>query len=341
LSTSQYGGRAAERLAAVAKCAITVARHGKRRTQLPRNVGWVRSEGDTWDITTSVGATALLVATARALEAQKPDPLIVDPYAEIFCRAVGGVAADVLDGKLPDHQLKTADWGRHFVNYQAARTKYFDEYFRGAANAGVRQVVVLAAGLDSRAYRLDWPAATTIFELDQPQILDFKREVLTSHGAQPRAERREIAVDLRDDWPQALRDGGFDAAKPSAWIAEGLLIYLPAAAQEHLFTGIDTLAGRGSHVAVEDAVPLQADVFQAAVQQERAGAAERNQRVFFQLVYNEQHAPATEWFGNRGWTAVGTRLADYLREVGRPVPDPDAEAGPMIARNTLVSAVRA
>jgi methyltransferase (TIGR00027 family) len=314
---------------------------GKGVSARRRKVGRVRSEGDTWDITTSVGATALFVATARALEAQKPNPLVVDPYAEIFCRAVGGASADVLDGKEPDHPLKSADFGDHFVNFQAARTKYFDEYFLRAADAGVRQVVILAAGLDSRAYRLDWPAGTTIFELDRPQVLDFKREVLAGHGDQPRAERREIAVDLRDDWPQALRDSGFDPAKPSAWIAEGLLIYLPAAAQEQLFAGIDGLAGPGSHVAVEDGAPLEADEFEAAVEEERAAAAEGDKRVFFQLVYNEQHAPATEWFGRHGWTAVGTPLADYLREVGRPVPGPETEAGPMIARNTLVSAVRA
>lgn len=301
----------------------------------------MRSEGDTWDITTSVGSTALFVATARALEAQKPHPLAVDPYAEIFCRAVGGPAADVLDGNDPDHQLKTADFGEAFVNFQGARTRYFDDYFRRAAGAGVRQVVVLAAGLDSRAYRLDWAAGTTIFELDQPQVLDFKREVLADAGAQPRAERREIAIDLREDWPQALRASGFDPAKPSAWIAEGLLIYLPATAQEQLFTGIHGLASPGSHVAVEDGAPMEPEDFQAAVQQEREAAAQGDQRVFFQLVYNERCAPATEWFGTRGWTAVGTPLADYLREVGRPVPGPDTEAGPMIARNTLVSAVRA
>ena len=302
----------------------------------------MRSEGDTWDITTSVGSTALFVATARALEAQKPDPLAVDPYAELFCRAVGGPSADVLDGKAPDHPLKTADFGEHFVNFQGARTKYFDEYFLRAADAGVRQVVILAAGLDSRAYRLAWPAATTIFELDRPQVLDFKGEVLNEHGAQPRAERREIAVDLREDWPQALRDSGFDPAKPSAWIAEGLLIYLPAGAQEQLFTGIDSLAGHGSHVAVEDGAPLKPDEFEAKVEQERAAIASgEEQRPFFQLVYNEQHARAAEWFDQRGWTAVGTPLTDYLREVGRPVPGPETEAGPMIARITLVSAVRA
>lgn len=303
-------------------------------------VGRVRSEGDTWDITTSVGSTALFVATARALEAQKSDPLVVDEYAEIFCRAVGGPAAEVLDGKIPDHQLKTTDFGENFVNFQGARTKYFDEYFRRAADAGVRQVVVLAAGLDSRAYRLDWPAGTTIFELDQPQVLDFKREVLAGVGATPRAERREIAVDLRDDWPQALRDNGFDAGKPSAWIAEGLLIYLPADAQEQLFTGIDSLAVPGSHVAVEDGAPMPDEAFEAALAEEREAIARGEGRVFFQLVYNERIAPAADWFSTRGWKAVGTPLADYLRQVGRPVPGPDTEAGPMIARNTLVSAVK-
>jgi len=301
----------------------------------------VRSEGDTWDITTSVGSTALFVATARALEAQKPDPLAVDPYAELFCRAVGGSWADVLDGKDPGHELKTEEWGEYFVNFQGARTRYFDAYFRRAADSGVRQVVILAAGLDSRAYRLPWPDGTTIFELDRPQVLDFKREVLADHGAQPRAERREIAVDLRDDWPQALRDSGFDAAKPSAWIAEGLLIYLPAAAQEQLFRGVDSLAAPGSYVAVEDGAPMDPDDYAAKVEEERAATVEGGKRTFFQLVYNEQCAPATEWFGRRGWTAVGTPLADYFREVGRPLPGPETEAGPMIGRNTLVSAVKA
>jgi methyltransferase (TIGR00027 family) len=300
----------------------------------------VRTDNDNWDITTSVGSTALFVATARALEAQKPDPLVIDPFAEVFCRAVGGDAADVLDGKIPDHQLKTPDWGQHFVNFQGARTKYFDTYFRAAADAGVRQVVILAAGLDSRAYRLPWPDQTTIFELDQPQVLDFKREVLAEQGAKPNAERREVAIDLREDWPQALRDSGFDAAKPSAWIAEGLLIYLPAAAEEQLFTGINALAAPASHVAVEDGAPMSSDDFAAALDEEKAAVAKGEQRVFFQLVYNERHAPADQWFAEHGWTAEPTPLADYLREVGRPVPGPDVEAGAMVARNTLMRAVK-
>jgi methyltransferase (TIGR00027 family) len=293
----------------------------------------VRTDNDTWDITTSVGSTALFVAAARALEAQKPDPLAIDPYAEVFCRAVGGEWADLLDGNAPEHALKT-EFGDHFVNFQGARTKYFDAYFRAAAADGVRQIVLLAAGLDSRGYRLDWPDGTVVYELDQPQVLEFKRDVLAHHT--PTAERREIAVDLRHDWPQALRDNGFNPARPSAWIAEGLLIYLPATAQHQLFTGIDTLAAAGSHVAIEEGEPMPQEAFEAKRDEERAAEED----TFFTLVYNEQHAPAAQWFGNRGWRAEATPLPDYLRSAGRPVPAPDTDAGSMTSTISLVSATK-
>ncbi|BBY63528.1 putative S-adenosyl-L-methionine-dependent methyltransferase [Mycolicibacterium helvum] len=303
-----------------------------------RIVATVRTDNDTWDITTSVGSTALFVAAARALEAQKPDPLAVDPFAETFCRAVGGPWAALLDGEAPEHPLKSAEFGQHFVTFQAARTRYFDAYFRRAAQAGVRQIVLLAAGLDSRAYRLDWAPGTTIYELDQPQVLDFKRDAVAAHGATAKAERREIAVDLRDDWPQALRDGGFQPDQPSAWIAEGLLIYLPASAQEQLFTGIDALASSGSHLAVEEGKPMDRDAFRAKVQEAKAVDNERGQ--WWQLVYNEQHAPAAQWFSERGWTAQDTTLLDYLKAVGRSVDSADGDAANMLASITLVSAIK-
>lgn len=295
----------------------------------------MRTDNDTWDITTSVGSTALFVAAARALEAQKQDPLVVDSYAETFCRAVGGEWADLLDGEAPDHPLRTDDFGAHFVDFQAVRTKYFDDYFRAAADAGVRQIVLLAAGLDSRAYRLDWPARTVVFELDQPRVLDFKRHALDGHT--PRAERREVSVDLRNDWPRALRDNGFDPHEPSAWIAEGLLIYLPAVAQRELFTGIASLAAPGSHAAVEEAAPMDAAAFEAKRQEERSVGDEDK---FFSLVYNEQHQPAARWFGARGWRAETTPLVDYLRENGRPVPEEASEAATMTGTISLVSAVK-
>jgi methyltransferase (TIGR00027 family) len=296
----------------------------------------MRSDNDTWDITTSVGATALFVAASRALEANKATPLVVDPYAEMFCRAVGGEWADVLDGKAPENKL-ASEFGEHFVNYQAARTAFFDAYFYAAADAGVRQIVIPAAGLDSRAYRLAWPSGTVVYELDQPRVLEFKREVLRRSGEAPTAARREIAVDLRDDWQGALLDSGFDQASPSAWLAEGLLIYLPATAQQQLFAGIDALAAPGSRVAVEEASPMGKSELEQARADERSSG---NEGQFFSLIYNEQHAPAAEWFGNQGWRAEGVRLTDYFREIGRPVPGPESEAGPMFADIGLVSAIK-
>lgn len=299
----------------------------------------MRTDDDSWDITTSVGSTALFVAAARALEAQKPEPLALDPYAELFVRAVGGEWAAMLDGgELGSLAGRPgSDFSAHFVSFQAARTKYFDAYFAKVADAGVRQVVLLAAGLDSRAYRLSWAGGTVVYELDQSQVLQFKREVLVEHGDEPTAERREVAVDLRDDWPAALTAAGFDPSKPSAWIAEGLLIYLPATAQAQLFDGIDALSAPGSWVAVEEGRPMPADVF-AAKQQEERDADEG--ATFFNLTYNEQHAPAAEWFATRGWAAEATPLVSYLEGVGRPVPTDDPEAGPMIGSISLVSATK-
>ena len=300
-----------------------------------------REDGDTWDITTSVGSTALFVAAARALEAQKPEPLVLDPYAEIFCRAVGGEWSDLLDGQASGshgRQLLGGDFGRHFVSFQAARTKYFDAYFAKAVAAGVRQIVVIAAGLDSRAYRLPWADGTVIFEIDQPKVLDFKRGVMAELGDSARADRREVAVDLRDDWPQALVDSGFDRSAPTAWIAEGLLIYLPETAQEQLFAGIDALSSPGSWLAVEEGRPMPRQVLEAKRQQE---TEDGDAGMFFTLIYNEQIAPADEWFGARGWSASPTRLPDYLSSVGRPIPADDPEAGPMAEANSLVTAVKA
>jgi len=296
----------------------------------------VRSDNDSWDITTSVGSTALFVAASRALEAQKPDPAAVDPYAEVFCRAVGGEWAQLVDGGAPEHVLRT-EFGSQFVNFQGARTRYFDDYFAGVMAAGVRQIVILAAGLDSRAYRLPWPDGTVVYEIDQPRVLEFKREVLAARGEAPAAQRREVAVDLRDDWSAALTAAGFDPARPSAWIAEGLLIYLPATAQEGLFTGVDSLAAPGSWIAVEEATPMPAEAFAAKRDEERAAGEEQS---FFTLVYNEQIAPADAWFAARGWTAKATPLAGYLERLGRPVALDDPQAAGMLGAISLVTAVK-
>src|SRR5271156_6954565 len=219
------------------------------------DVSSVRAEGDSWDITESVGATALSVAAARAVETATADPLIRDQFAFLLVSSAGEswarLASPDLEWIGDDEHGRRAH--RLACDYQAVRTHFFDSYFLDATGtaAGIRQVVILAAGLDSRAFRLDWPAGTTVYEIDQPQVVRYKTATLDSAGAAPTATRRTVPVDLRDDWSAALTAAGFDPNQPTAWLAEGLLPYLPAEAQDRLFEILTGLSAPGSWVAVE------------------------------------------------------------------------------------------
>jgi methyltransferase (TIGR00027 family) len=200
-----------------------------------------RTADDSWDIATSVGATAVMVALARAAETASADPLIRDRFAELLVSTpeLEGVREQVAAWWVPEPDDDSGEGtdpdlavdAQQMIDYQAVRTHFFDAYFAGGVAAGIRQVVILAAGLDSRAYRLDWPDGTVVYEIDLPKVLEYKTATLAGQGAAPTADRRPVAVDLRHDWPQALRDAGFDANQPTAWLAEGLLPFLPAAAE--------------------------------------------------------------------------------------------------------------
>ncbi|ADG80416.1 S-adenosyl-L-methionine-dependent methyltransferase OS=Tsukamurella paurometabola (strain ATCC 8368/ DSM / CCUG 35730 / CIP 100753 / JCM 10117 / KCTC 9821/ NBRC 16120 / NCIMB 702349 / NCTC 13040) OX=521096 GN=Tpau_3841 PE=3 SV=1 [Tsukamurella paurometabola] len=206
----------------------------------------VRTEGDTWDITTSVGFTALLVAAARAVEADRADALARDPYARIFIEAAGDPRTQAML-----NSAEGADGPLSASRHLGIRTKFFDDFVTDAVAAGIRQVVILASGLDTRGYRLDLPTDTVVYELDQPEVLAFKTETLAAHGATAAAGLHTVGIDLRENWPAALVGTGFDATAPSAWLAEGLLPYLPADAQALLFERIVELAAPGSRAAVE------------------------------------------------------------------------------------------
>ena len=209
-----------------------------------------RTEGDSWDLASSVGATATMVAAQRALSNR--EGLIDDPYAEPLVRAVGlDFFVRALDGEIEMGDVDPEFNMRRAAEGMTVRTRWFDKLFTDAAASGVRQAVILASGLDARAYRLNWPDGTTVYELDQPEVIEFKSKTLAGLGAEPKADRRTIAIDLRNDWPKALLDSGFDATQPTAWIAEGLLIYLPPEAQDLLFDRINELSAPGSRVATE------------------------------------------------------------------------------------------
>ncbi|RDI65654.1 SAM-dependent methyltransferase [Nocardia pseudobrasiliensis] len=282
----------------------------------------MRSDGDSWDISESVGVTAVGVAAMRAIESRRPDALFRDPYAARLVEAVGPDWARLLgDGVALDPEVERRY--EPMSVFLTARTVYFDEFFTAAMSAGIRQVVILASGLDARAYRLEWPSGTVLFELDQPKVLEFKANALA--GEQPRVDRREVAVDLREDWPKALRDNGFDSSAATAWLAEGLLRYLPAEAQDRLFENIAALSAPGSRLALNTGKATRP-------------AEDRTRDPIESLWYSmEGRSDPRDWFGAHGWTVTDRRAAEVLTDHGREVGD---TALPELDRHILMTAQR-
>jgi methyltransferase (TIGR00027 family) len=303
-----------------------------------------RTDNDSWDITQSVGATALGVAAARAVETESENPLINDPFARVFVNAAGeGMWSIYADPKLlakaielePDVRTRI----QLMVDCMATRTAFFDEFFLNAAATGVRQVVILASGLDARTWRLPWPDGTVVYELDQPKVLDFKLATLREHGAHPTAQLVTIPIDLRQDWPKAMQEAGFDASRPAAWSAEGLVRYLPAQAQDLLFTRIHELSAAGSWLASNVPCPGFTDPELVRRQREdmqrlRAAAATLvNAEVADEddLWYPEERTPIDGWLRDHGWDVSAANFPELMARYGRSVPqDPEVSMPPTL-----------
>ncbi|MFD9669259.1 class I SAM-dependent methyltransferase [Rhodococcus sp. NPDC059968] len=295
----------------------------------------MRTDGDSWDIVSSVGLTALGVAAFRALETVRPDALIQDDYAPWFVEAAGkphfaGLLADPSSlGNVP-----------FFPGFMGIRTKFFDEFFLSAAAAGVPQAVILAAGLDARAYRLDWPLGTTVFEVDQPKVLEFKGEVLAEHAARAKTERRPVAVDLRGDWSAALGTAGFEAGTPTAWSVEGLLPYLPGAAHDMLFERINELSATGSHVAVDN-IGAGIDMRRfAAIRARQIDEDPFGDIDVSELFYGDERADPAQWLTEHGWSVRCSNPLELAASYGRPVPELPDELADLSERATYVTAVK-
>jgi methyltransferase (TIGR00027 family) len=310
-----------------------------------------RTDNDTWEITESVGATALGVAAARAAETESENPLISDPFARVFLDAAGEglwnwFAAPDLPAEIVEAQPDLVPRMRGMVDYMAARTSFFDQFFLDATRAGVHQVVILAAGLDSRAWRLPWPDGTTVYELDQPRVLEFKSSTLREHGAQSTCNLVPVSVDLRHDWPAALREAGFDPSAPSAWSAEGLLPFLPAAAQELLFERVQELGAAGSRIAVEAPGSDFLDEASQAKQRENMQQVrdlmaklepERDIPDVTDLWYFEEREDVADWLRRNGWDVTVTPAEALMASYGRTPPDVE-DAAP---KTLFVAAERA
>jgi methyltransferase (TIGR00027 family) len=292
------------------------------------HVGSARYEGDTWDLASSVGVTATMVAAARAMATRAERPLIDDPYAEPLVRAVGVELLTLLaSGELNPADVDDdaeASVARMSDN-MAARTKFFDDFFLEATGLGITQAVILASGLDARAYRLAWPAGTVVYEVDQAQVIEFKSRTLAELGVQPSTVRRAVAVDLRDDWPAALRAAGFRSDRPTAWSAEGLLGYLPPEAQDRLLDTITSLSAPGSRFATESAPNIEpAD--EARVKERMRADAQRWRRHGFdldlsELVYFGDRNEAAPYLAAHGWQVTARNTRDLLALNGLPPLD--------------------
>ena len=301
----------------------------------------LRTHDDTWDIKTSVGSTAVMVAAARAVETEQPDALIRDPYAKLLVTNAGaGVLWEaMLDptiaAKVEALDAETAAIVRHMRSYQAVRTNFFDTYFANAVADGIRQVVILASGLDSRAYRLSWPAGTLVYEIDQPQVIEFKTQTLAELGATPTADRRVVAIDLRDDWPAALRTAGFDPEQPTAWSAEGLLGYLPPEAQDRLLDTITELSAPGSRFATESASNIEPGD-QEKMRERMQRISERWRAHGFDLdmtglVYFGDRNEAAPYLSDHGWQLTTSSVRDLFAANGLPpFEDDDVRMGDLL-----------
>jgi methyltransferase (TIGR00027 family) len=291
-----------------------------------------RTDADTWDLASSVGATATMVAAARALASREPDALIDDPYAAPLVRAVGvDFFTRLVDGEIPLSTIE-GDGPRVMAGVIAVRTRFFDDFFIDAGAAGIRQAVILASGLDSRPYRLPWPQGSTVYEIDQPKVIEFKSTTMTAIGATPTAERRAVSIDLREDWPAALRRSGFDEMEPTAWSAEGLLVYLPPEAQDRLFDNITALSAPGSQLATEyhpDGGTTVAGRAQAMrAQWERHGFDVDLSKLF----YSGDRNPVVEYLTDHGWQVTARSRPEVFAGYGREFPDAE-ELAPL--RNSL------
>src|SRR6202012_706799 len=295
---------------------------GNSQDRIATLASMARTETDTWDLATSVGATATLVAAGRGRATQAG--LIDDPFAAPLVRAVGvdfftrwangELSGDEVD--IPGHP-----WGMQpMTDLMTVRTRLIDQFVTDAATSGIRQVVILASGLDARGYRLSWPAETVVFEIDQQRVTDFKTATLAAAGAEPTVDLRAVPVDLRDDWPAALRQAGFEPHRPTVWVAEGLLAFLPPEAQDRLLDNITELSAQGSRLVVEIFLssPESLEVMQASSEKWYEHGLDAR---IDDLWYGGERHDVAPYLDDRGWQTTRYRSAQLLADAGLPVPE--------------------
>jgi methyltransferase (TIGR00027 family) len=253
-----------------------------------------------------IGRTAFEVAALRAAEDHRADRLFADPYAAVFLEEAGYPATP---------QRAKQDFVAIMREQVAVRTRFLDEALTAATAEGYRQVVLVASGMDSRAWRLDWPEGTELYELDQPEVLRFKADVMTAES--PRCVTRAVSVDLREDWTTELVRAGFQPDRPTVWLVEGLLYSLDETAADRLLAMITSVSAQGSRLAfdhIENSPALVA-------------ALTRMNPDLAPLWQTGPSDPAA-WLRRHGWQPDLHDVASLAREHGRRLhPDYDPAEG--------------
>lgn len=272
-----------------------------------------------------VSATAVGVAAIRAAETTRPDRLFTDPLAGAFVAAAG---LSFSRPETPETRQRRAS----LVGWVTIRTRFLDEVVLDACRAGCRQFVILGAGLDARAFRLAWPDATSVYELDLPDVLAFKERVVADSTVTTRCARTVVPTDLTGPWTGDLLGAGFDPARPVTWIAEGLIAYLSAAHNDALLTGVGGLSPAGSRLGLTLASRRRLEEWHAA--HPDGGADSGDYVALFRSAAPDQ---ATQWLAEHGWKAELFSARERAVAYGRPPtgPPPEEDRG---AR--LVSAIR-
>jgi methyltransferase (TIGR00027 family) len=269
-----------------------------------------------WNPASGDGLTTTFDAVVRAVATNKG--LLDDPFAEPLVRAAG---VPYFTEVIEDERYADDDGGHPvttgLIHVQAAYGRFLDEFLADAGRSGIRQVVILASGLDTRPYRLWWPPGTTVYEIDRPDVLDFKAEVLRGLQARPAAHRRAIGVDLLQDWLAALRRAGFDALAPTAWIAEQLLVgYLPPYAQHRLLAGVTEVSAPGSRFSADHMAswtPERQAAREAFVEGWRQHGLDVD---LASLTYPGEYRYVPEYLAAHGWQTVQRNVVELFVGLG-------------------------
>lgn len=259
-----------------------------------------------------ISKTALGVAMIRAEESKRPDKLFDDPYAAAFLKAAPN-AFEAEQRAAEEADSDVATWGVAFWSHAVVRTRFFDDWLLSAAGTGIHQVVLLAAGLDTRAFRLPWPPDVILYEVDLPELFAFKEKVLDAEEAVPRCDRRVVAADLREEWSSSLVSVGFQATNPTAWLIEGLFIYLSAQEAADLLGTVNEQSAAGSELAFE-CESLGTDPMRAHALRSKVMAA-------YSAMWKGGLPEPASWLSAHGWRPESHDRGVVATQHGRPAPD--------------------